>query len=338
MSTDEVLAPRLRANQIGRADTERAVRDLLQKGALANGWLITGPKGAGKATLAYRLARAILDRDALTDRESLAMPATARGFRLVAQNAHPDLFVAERAYDEKNQRYQSEIPVDRIRELGSFLSKTASAGGWRVAIIDTADDLNRQAANALLKSLEEPPAKTAVLLLSSAPGRLLPTIRSRCRRLDLRPLSDTEIETLLAAELGLDAAAARRIAAVARGRPGYALTLAAGEGVEIVESVVQFLDTALARGEPGAAAAAFAGKSGPARWEIFTAVLLERISDAARGLAPGASALAATTPDRLVAAHEDARRLLDRADAVNLDKAQVLGAVARILRACKRAA
>ena len=164
---NDLLAPAMRPNQIGREPIEAQLRDAMAAGVLSHGWILSGPKGAGKATLAYRIARALLDPKALTTNLTLDVSQDDQVFKLVAGQAHPDLFVAERLWDEKKSKYQTEISVETIRKLTSFLTRTASFGGWRVAIIDTADDMNRNAANALLKVLEEPPKKTLLLLLLS---------------------------------------------------------------------------------------------------------------------------------------------------------------------------
>ncbi|MGE0408008.1 MAG: DNA polymerase III subunit delta' [Amphiplicatus sp.] len=331
--------PHQRETVTGRAGLEAELRRAVAGAAISNGWIIAGPKGAGKATLAYRLARAILDPEALTDASSLQMSAKARSFRLIAQNAHPDLFVAQRRHDEKNDRYETEISVETARALTSFLSKTAAGGGWRVAIVDAADDLNRNAANALLKSLEEPPAKTALLLLAHAPGRLLATIRSRCRRIALRPVPDAEIAALLCEEAGADPETAGALARAARGRPGYALTLAAGEGEEAVAAAGEFFSKAVASGDVGAVAASLAGKAALGRWEIFQELVLEQLSDAARAQARGrtpSGPLAALSAPVLFDAHQRLAALLRRGEAVNIDRRDLVLAMGRGLHAFAR--
>lgn len=327
-----MIAPYERHSIIGRAGVEGALRAMLDAGGLSNGWLIAGPRGAGKATLAYRLARALLDPESLGP-SGLDMAPDARGFRLIAARGHPDLFVAEKLFDDKNDRYATEITVETIRELSSFLSKTAGQGGWRVAVVDTADDLNRNAANALLKSLEEPPQKSVILLLSDQPGRLLPTIRSRCRRIDLKPVPDEEIKALLTSEVGLDAAAARAVAGIAKGRPGHALTLAAGEGTEAAALAEEFLKLSLAGRESGVVSAAFSGKSGAGKFEVFVEILLQNVADAARAAARGGGkALGAFAPGELVDAHARMRALASRGEALNVDRGQILFALSRELR------
>lgn len=327
--------PHERENVVGRAEEERRLRAALNEGALSNGWLITGQKGAGKATLAYRLARAMLDPSALSDANSLQTPASARVFRLVAARAHPDLFVAERLYDEKTQRLATEISVETIRKLNAFLSRTA-AGAWRVAIVDSADDLNRNAANALLKSLEEPPPRTAILLTANAPGRLLATIRSRCRRIALRPIPIREVDELLRGELACDGEEAARIAAASKGLPGYALSLAVGDGGEAAAAAAMFLQAAAGGEDVSRIAASLSGRQAENKRRVFERIVLESICAAARAAALGEPVhrgLEGIAPVQLVGAHQAIRTLFTRADAVNLDRTQTLLAASRLIAA-----
>jgi DNA polymerase III subunit delta' len=334
--SDDLMAPNERPDQIGREAVERDLRGAIAGGGFSHGWIIAGPKGAGKATLAYRIARAMLDPAALMNAHSFDMLPEARTFRLIAQRAHPDVFIAERAWNEKTSRYQSDITVETIRKLTLFLNRTAALGGYRVAIIDSADDLNRNAANALLKALEEPPADTLLLLLSAAPGRLIATIRSRCRRIDLRSLDDAEIVTLLAREELAEGEEAERIAAHAGGRPGYAMMLAAGEGASAITLADGFVTAARKGGEITRVTSALAGRAGDAKWEIFKATVLQSLSDGARAAACGATLegpLAGAAPASLLSAHEQLTTLAERGDALNLDRGQLIAAMAYDLRA-----
>lgn len=180
----------------GHEDAERALVEAFASGRIHHGWLIEGAEGIGKATLAYRFACFLLAR--LEERDpfgmSLHIPDEAPAARLVRARAHPGLLVVRRTYDTKAKRFTATIPVDEVRRLRAFLGHTSEEGAWRIVIVDTADDMNLSAANALLKSLEEPPTRTIFLLVSSAPGRLLPTIRSRCRTLALAPLSSEALK------------------------------------------------------------------------------------------------------------------------------------------------
>lgn len=331
---DGLVPPQQRDSIVGREQVEAQLRAAIDADALTNGWLIAGPKGAGKASLAYRIARALLDPAALARGDDLSMPAGARTFRLVAAGAHPDLFVAERRFDEKTQRYESEISVETIRKLTAFLSRTASMGGWRVAIVDTADDMNRNAANALLKALEEPPEKATLLLLAAQPGRLLATVRSRCRRLDLRAAPDATVAALAEREAGLAPGEAAAIARAAQGRPGYALALAAGEGGEAVAATAAFLDGAARGGDVSAVIGRLSGKTADERWEIFLPLMLESVGDAARRRARGEPAGAPferADPGALAEAHGALSALAARGDGLNLDRGQLIASLARTL-------
>jgi DNA polymerase-3 subunit delta' len=252
---------------------------------------------------------------------------------LVAGEAHPDLFVAERIWDEKKSKHQSEITVETIRKLTAFLNRTASGGGARVAIVDTADDMNRNAANALLKALEEPPRGAALLLLSSAPGRLLPTVRSRCRRLDLAPIADEVVEQLLIDE-GIDIQNARKIAGHARGRPGYALMLAAGDGAEAISLAHQFLSAAQSGRDVSRIIAGVSGKTGEARWPVFRDTIMSTLSDAARSAAVDhkAAGFEGLSAGALLEGWQAVSQLCGRGEALNLDRAQLIEAMAYDLR------
>lgn len=332
---EEILPPQARADQIGREDAEASLRTAMADGVLSHGWIIAGPKGAGKATLAYRIARGLLNPAALTGPDSFDISPDAQVFKLIAGGAHPDLFIAERALNEKTSKLQSEITVETIRALTLFLSRTPAFGGYRVAIIDIADDLNRNAANALLKALEEPPANTLLLLLSEAPGRLIATIRSRCRRIDLRPVPDAAIADWLIASGAVPQADAAAIAANAGGRPGHALRLAAGEGAEAIMLAEVFLKNAARNGDIASVTRALTGKNADAKWEIFRSIVIDRLSDAARAAALGQEASAHMKPKRpeaLLTAWETLSALCARGEALNLDRGQLIAAMAHDLR------
>ena len=332
METD-LPQPQERADQIGRTDIEQRLRATMEEGALSHGWIISGPRGSGKATLAYRIARGLLDPASLEDAVSFTVAPDARVFHLVAAKAHPDLFVAERIWDEKKAKYQTEITVETVRKLTQFLNRTASGGGGRAAIVDAADDMNRNAANALLKALEEPPAKTLLILLSSAPGRLLPTIRSRCRRIDLPPVDRADIESFLQEE-GVSSEDAATAAEAARGRPGYALRLAKEDGVEAIRLAGRFLKTAAKGGDVRAYAAALTGKGADDRWAIFKAAVLDGLADAARTQARNEGQGDLTSgPGELLKAWEETSNLMAQGEGLNLDRGQLIFAIAHDLQA-----
>ncbi len=217
--------PRANPDLIGQAAAQGVLSRALRSGRLAHGWLLSGPEGIGKATLGYRFARALLAGQGAID-PALGLPPDHPVFRQVAQGAHPDLTVIEPERDPKTGRVKSEIPVALVRAATQALHATAAMGGWRVVLIDGAERLNRNAANALLKSLEEPPPAAVLLLISHRPAQLAATIRSRCAKLPLARLPDAMVIDRLAQwvpELGGEQASA--IARLAHGSLGRALEL-----------------------------------------------------------------------------------------------------------------
>jgi DNA polymerase III subunit delta' len=198
--------PRMTAALFGHAEAERTLLEAYQSGRIPHAWLIGGPSGIGKATLVYRMARfALAHPEASAPRvreaRSLEVDLSHPAARQVAGQAHPDLLVLERTENE-NGVLRTVITVEQVARTVSFFGSTAGAGGWRVCIVDSADELNPAGANKLLKVLEEPPPRSLFLVVSHAPGRLLPTIRSRCRRLDLRPLDAAAVARAAAAATG----------------------------------------------------------------------------------------------------------------------------------------
>ncbi len=251
-------------------------------------WLITGTIGIGKATLAYRLARALLA--GRPPEASLAMDPADPVFRRVAASTHAGLMTLERGADEKTQRLRRDIVVDEVRAVTQFLRRTAGEGGARIVIVDGAEDMNTNAANALLKLLEEPPPGALLFLVCHAPGLLPVTIRSRCRRLRLSPLSDAAVETLLGRylpELGLpERAEAARLGA---GSIGRAIALAAGNGPAMAAIVGRIM----AQAPQGAAALTLADSVArdEESFSLFMDLLRQAVSDRVR---QGARALPAS--------------------------------------------
>jgi DNA polymerase-3 subunit delta' len=244
------MSPEPRANDkfLGHDSAIAALHGAATSGRLHHAWLIGGGAGIGKATLAYRFARWLLAGATSAD---LSLPPSNPTFKRVAANTHTDLLTIDRRLNEKTKKMQTEIVIDTVHEVGKFLRLTPGEGGWRVVVVDGAEDMNRNAANALLKLLEEPPKRAILLLVSHAPGRLLPTIRSRCRGLNLAPLEHAQVETLLADYAPeVPAADRRKITRLAEGSIGTALTLAGESGIAIASLV----DEALAGPIPAARA------------------------------------------------------------------------------------
>ncbi len=201
---------------------------------MPHAWLIAGPQGIGKATLAYRIARFVLSGGA---GETLSVAADHPVFRRVASGGHADLLTLAR--DLQGEGPSTVIGVDAVRAAGAFVHLTAGEGGWRVLVVDTADDLNSNAANALLKILEEPSDRTLILLVSHSASRLLPTIRSRCCRLPLHRLPECAMEDVLR-RAGVDSGELGTLLAIAEGSPGRALALLEADGVALLETVIGF--------------------------------------------------------------------------------------------------
>jgi DNA polymerase III subunit delta' len=240
--------PRRNPELLGHHDAAQAFARAAQRGKLHHAWLVAGPPGIGKATFAWRAARWLLAGQPETRPDApLFLPAEHPVFRRAASGGHSDLRGLERLFNPKTKRMAGELTVDQVRGLGSFMRLTPGEGVHRIVIVDTADEMNTQAANALLKLLEEPPPSALLFLLSHAPGSLLPTIRSRCRLLRLAPVPAPEIEAWLARWRPASTPAQRHEAAArAQGSPGAALArleALAGDGFDAEAAVWRLLDT-----------------------------------------------------------------------------------------------
>jgi DNA polymerase III subunit delta' len=244
-SPPEPPHPRQTTAWFGHAEAERALLDAYRSGRMPHAWLIGGPPGIGKATLAYRIARFVLANPnpaAVHSANSLALEPVHPVVRRVAAQAHSDLLVLERTIGPTGT-LRTMITVDEVRRTVSFFGSTAGEGGWRVCIVDVADELHPGAANALLKILEEPPARALFLIVSHAPGRLLATIRSRCRRLMLRALAEADVAAAAAAAAGrsTDDAAVREAAVAAEGSVARALVYLGGQTLQVRTRVSELL-------------------------------------------------------------------------------------------------
>ncbi len=340
--------PRANPDLVGHETAEASFLDAYNAGRPHHAWLICGPKGVGKATLAHRIARFLLVDgggeaggaglfgDAPLAAESLHVDPDHPVFRRIAAGGHADMLTVERQVNPKTGKLRSEIIVDDVREVAAFMSKTAGEGGWRVVVIDSADEMNRNAANAVLKVLEEPPPRAMLLLVAHNPGRLLPTIRSRCRKMVLRPLPDDAVANIVAAraaELGPDDA--RILARLAEGSVGRALELAEQGGLAFHGQVMALLETlpnldGAAMHALGDAAArtdaAFDAVAGLVRWWLgrliaFAAGNGARVSDEERALMTRLSGAAPVT--RWLDAWERVDDIVGGGRALNLDRKQM---------------
>ena len=341
-----VPEPRENPLLLGHEAAEAALLQAYGSGRLPHAWLIGGLRGIGKATLAFRFARFLLAEKEGSSLfapkpTSLALPAEHPIFRRVASGGHADLLVVERSFDPRRKKLRSEIVVDDTRAIAGFLRLTPAESGWRVVVVDGADLMNRNAANALLKILEEPPERAALLLVSDNPGRLLPTIRSRCRILALKPLPEAIVLAALERyrpDLGADDRAV--LVRLAEGSIGRALDLAAGQGLALYRGLVALLERLPQL--DGAALHAFADRlqrgDGEESFgllaELLPGWLARMVAVAAGGIGEAAALPGETQAMRRLAARrsldqwvevwEKLTHLFAQADSVALDRKQVV--------------
>ncbi|MDA1090465.1 MAG: DNA polymerase III subunit delta' [Proteobacteria bacterium] len=349
---------------IGHDEAEATLKQAFACGRLAHAWLLSGPRGIGKATLAYRFARYVLahggpDAGPIAGPET--GPDTGQGlfgdgldlpenkpdslyiapehpvFRRVKSGGHSDLKVVIRTINDKTDKMRTEIVVEDVRSVNDFFHHTAGEGGWRVVVVDCADEMNTIAANALLKVLEEPPPRGLLLLVSHNPGRLLPTIRSRCRKLVLHALPEDRVASLISTyRPDLDDGDVSVLAHLADGSPGRALALADKGGLGLYRDMMGLLET-LPRLDVGALHA-FGGKlgktgadeafhtvSGLLQWWLSRLILaaaggpMEGAEEALMKRLAGAASL-----DRWFEVWEKINRLLAKTDPINLSRKQVV--------------
>ncbi len=368
---EEPLSPRNNPDLFGHEKAEAVLHGAWKSGHLHHAWLITGPEGIGKATLAHRFARFLLSQgaqdseggsgggtsggDLFADDPSCAPPEESRGelytdpgsriFGRVVAGGHADLLTVARGIDPKSKKLRGDIVVDDVRGIGGFLHMTAAEGGFRVVVIDAGDEMNRNAANALLKSLEEPPARTVLLVVSHIPGRLLPTIRSRCRELRLAPLGKADFAAVLTRlDPGLDARERDELFRLSGGSPGKSLRLTEEGGLELYHEVLELL-SGLLPGEAGRRAGAdiaalhaladrVTGKKGEAAYHTLVDLLSSWISRLIRFGAGGGAGpeespimqrfLAAASLDQWLEVWDNQQALFAQTDGLNLDRRQAI--------------
>lgn len=277
---DGVPHPRETAILFGQDAAQDGFLEAFNADRLHHGWLLTGPKGVGKATLAWHIARFLLATpkkddgglfgDAPQRAQSLQIDPEHPVARRIQAGSEPGLFSVKRPYDEKTKKFKSQITVDEIRKLKNFFALSAADGGRRVVIVDSADEMNVSAANALLKLLEEPPADTTLLLISHQPSRLLPTIRSRCRELRLSALdSDAMSAALAQADVETDQSAA--MAELSAGSVGEAMRLSQTGGLQIYADLIALFSNLpqLDRQRALALAESVVGRGSEERYELM---------------------------------------------------------------------
>lgn len=331
-----MIPPEPRANPqlVGHDHAAAGLAEAAGTGRLHHAWLLAGPRGVGKATLAYRFARWLL-AGRPEGQSPLYLPPEDPVFRRVAAGGHADLRVLAPNAGEKGVKLM--IRVDEVRQVPRFLGFTAAEGGWRIVVVEQVEAMNAEAQNALLKTLEEPPAKALLLLTTAAPDRLLPTIRSRCRRIDLFPLPEAEMDRLIGQWLPeLTPDQRGLLVRMAGGAPGRALQLAEGDGVALQQRVDGFLSS-LPRPEPRALheladllAAKRDGSAFVTFMELLRGTLGEAIRAAGRGL-PAPDYIRARPLADWAALWDTLGRLADETELLNLDRKQaVLSGLARL--------
>jgi len=343
--------PRETAQVFGQDAAQAGFLEAFNAERLHHGWLLTGPKGVGKATLAWQIARFLLATpkddggglfgDAPQMAQSLQINPEHPVSRRIQAGSEPGLFTLRRPYDEKTKKLKSQITVDEVRKLKNFFALSATDGGRRVVIVDSADEMNVSAANALLKLLEEPPADTILLLISHQPSRLLPTIRSRCRELRFGALSSADMAAALAqAEVETEQSAA--MAELSAGSVGEAIRLSQAGGLDIYANLVALFSGLPQLDRPRALALAdsVVGRGAEDRFDLMLNLIdLFLIRVARTGAtgqppmveaAPGETALLsrlATTPQQTRAWAEVAAEITARSrhgKSVNLDPAALV--------------
>lgn len=245
---DGLPDPSANIQLFGHNEAETELAEAYASGRMHHAWLINGLKGIGKATLAYRFANHIFHHTRLgnSSAEFFQPQEDDSDHRQLASGAHPNLIHLARPYDSKTKNFKTTLSVDEIRRTHAFFGMTATGGGWRIAIVDPAEDMNSSAANALLKILEEPPAKSLFLLVCNAPGQLLPTIRSRCREINIRPLNHSALESALDNLYGSDNRFKGDISTIdvlAEGSVRKAIQLIEGDGLKNYKIFLNLVST-----------------------------------------------------------------------------------------------
>lgn len=336
MSEEEVsFAPKDNPYLLGHQEAEQLFLDAWKNHSLHQAWLISGLKGIGKATLAYKVARFLLsadenERDKYT---SLDVSAESEAFRQISNGSHPDFKLLERGYLKsekqkiikaiKDGSYMNEdelgelkkssvIAVEDVRTVNEFLAKRSANGRWRVVLIDSVDEMNTASANAILKILEEPPHKTLMLLVSHNPGRLLPTIRSRCAKLELRPLADGVVASLIR-RYRPDVAEekVKKTVAIAGGSIGKALAYIEGNAVEFYEDIYALATAGAKFGTTEMLRFCNKASDSEENYALFKELVLKFLSEQAK---------AQNKVEESAAMFDKATRMFVETEALNLDK------------------
>jgi len=330
----DIVEPAENPHLVGHDEGAAALASAYRDGKLHHALLLTGPKGIGKATFAFHLAHHLLRHpDSKIAPVTFSPPDPASSLsRQIASGAHPSILHLTRPYNDKTKKFATAITVDEIRKVSRFLSMRSHDDSYRIVIVDPADDMNRNAANALLKNLEEPPARAIFVLISHSPGGLLPTIRSRCQTMRMTPLGQPELGKVLASvgvRLQGEGATQAALAERAGGSARQAILLTEYGGLEIAEAADRFL--AQRRRDPLDAyklADATTGREREIQFDILNQHLLDRVADEAAAAALSGDARHAA---RLSELWQEASEAIAETVTYNLDKRQhVVGLLRKI--------
>ncbi len=344
---EHCLHPRDAVRLVGHERAEKRLFDAYTSGKMPHAWILSGKPGIGKATLAYRLARFVFKNPDFsrinTTGASLHIAPEDPVFHRVSAQAHADLLIMRRAFNIKRGKLFTEIRAEDVRKSSRFFATTSGEGGWRICIVDTADEMNLTAANALLKILEEPPKRALFLLVSNAPHRLLPTIRSRCCNLAMTPLTGSEVRDVFESRIGEDERPSESDMAIltklAQGSAGRALKLATSDGARIYRDIHGIMNALPELDLPGAHKLAddLTGRPRAAQFDLFFDLLEDWIASMVRlGLGQGGDEILEgegaimqrlARPDALAhwsALWEKTYQSLAQARALNLDRKQLV--------------
>jgi len=350
---EDTYSPRYTDQVFGHETSERLFLEAFNSDRLHHAWLISGPKGVGKASLAWKFTKFLLcqktspddtglfGEDVAAEVTSLESAADSPDVQRIKSGGHGGLIVAERSLNEKTGKMRADIVIDDVRKIISFFSQTSSEGGWRIAIIDAVDELNVNAANALLKILEEPPEKSIIFLIAHSPGKLLPTISSRCRTLKLQGLPTESVKAVLAGRYPqMDMGDLITCANLAEGAPGRAIEIATHDGTTLYSTMLRLLADVPRLNIPAVHtfATELSAVKADAKYRLFIQLYLDWIQSLIRLQASNQlsrpftdkeieqmtkiSCLAGV--DHWLDLWEKMGHLVIRADAVNLDRKQII--------------
>lgn len=271
---------------IGHEEQEKLFLEAFLSGKMHHAWILHGPSGIGKATLAYKIARFLISNIGNQDTGFLNEPVTSINlsnthptFKLISSQACPDLLVIEREFDAKSGKFKKEITIDNVRKINEFMHKTSSNGNYRVVIVDGADTMNRNSQNAILKVLEEPPAKTIIILTANNIGAFLPTIKSRCRSLKLNSLSKEKIYELLSKFCPKTSDEEhKKIALLSEGSIGNAMQINEQNGLNVYEDLLSLLAKNLNAKQIHKLCEEYGNSKNDKKYQLLTSMLINFLS------------------------------------------------------------